>query len=190
MLDCKHEDVCCQAAHATTDKLLFSTVTMLAADDSEYPEVVSQLQLMAQVAQLLAVLIKPSAGQSPEHHHLSKLHPRVGHILDRHSQDADTRGLENSSARSWRSWSSVCEGPVSPSTMTEAWPTPTAEAWQDKSAVALLALRWLNNPESTAFLSSEAQSSQDTTAHYHYQAAGESISQLLHCCLAGELTAH
>lgn len=170
---------------------------MLAASDGGDNEAVSQLKLTAQVAQLLAILVKLSdrqspdlAGQSSDLDHPSNENLQVGHMLDRHSQDADTRGLENSHTRSWRSWSSMCEGPVSPSVTREAWPTPTAEAWQDKAAVALLALRWLNNCERefAELLSSEAQSSQDTTADY--QAAGDSVSQLLHCCLAGELSAH
>ncbi len=162
---------------------------MLAADDSEDPELVPQLRLTAQVAQLLPVLVNIYLGHFPDHDHLSNLHPQVGSLLDRHGPDANTRGPEHSCARSWGSWSGVCEGPVSPSMMTEAWPTPTAEAWQVKSSIALQAvraLRWLNNltRASPEFLSSAAQSSQDTAAAY--QAAGESLLQPLDCCLAGE----
>lgn len=196
----------CKAAHSTTDKLLFATVMIfaaddkllftivmpLAADDSEDPELAPQLQLTAQVAQLLVVLVKTSDGNFPGHDHLSNALFQVGQMLDRYGRDAETIP-EHSQARSWRSWSAVCEGPVSPSMSREAWPIPTAEAWQDKSSVALkslLALRWLNNREreSAEILSSEVQSSQDTTADC--QAAGESLLQLLHCCLAGEHARH
>ena len=157
---------------------------MLAAE-SAGSELAPQLQLTAVVAQLLAVLVQASDGHFPDHDH-----------LHRYGQDADTRGPETSQARSWRSWSSVCEGPVSPSMMREAWATPTPEAWQDKSSIALkalLALRWLNNREREAaeFLSSAAQSSyqpQDTTAAF--QEVGELLLQLLHCCLAGEHAVH
>ncbi len=177
---------------AADDKLLFTIVMPLAADDSEDPELAPQLQLTAQVAQLLVVLVKTSDGNFPGHDHLSNALFQVGQMLDRYGQDAETIP-EHSQARSWRSWSAVCEGPVSPSMSREAWPIPTAEAWQDKSSVALkslLALRWLNNREreSAEILSSEVQSSQDTTADC--QAAGESLLQLLHCCLAGEHARH
>ncbi|DBA88754.1 TPA: hypothetical protein ACH3X1_004172 [Trebouxia sp. C0004] len=153
--------------------------------ESDDPELLPQMQFMSQVAQLLTALVKASAGHSLDH--FSNQHPQAGSLLDRHSQDADTRGPENSHASYW---SGACEGPVSPSMMREAWPTPTAAAWQEKSAIVLKALstlRWLNElaKDSPEVLSSAAQKSQDTTAAY--QAVGESLVRLLHCCLAGHV---
>ena len=154
------------------------------------------MQFMSQVAQLLAVLVEACAAQGPDHDYSSTSLPQTGHLLDRHSQDADTKGPENSHVRSWPS---VSEGSVCPSMMREAWPNPTAAAWLQKSTLALKALstlRWLNKAEQLQKLAEEspkglpstAQSLQVSTAAY--QAVGESVSQLLHCCLAGQHTAH
>ncbi len=164
--------------------------------ESDDPKLLPQMQFMSQVAQLLAVLVKASAGHFPDHDHLSNSLFQVGHMLDRYGQVADTRVLENSHARSW---SSLSEGSVSPTMTTEAWATPTAAAWLEKSTLAVKALstlRWLNKPEQLQKLADEtpeclpsaAQSRPVSTAAY--QAVGESLLQLLHCCLAGEHTAH
>ncbi len=189
-----------------TDISMFTTLMMLAAlklyeaasivTESDDPELLPQMQFMSQVAQLLAVLVKASAAQGPDHDYSSNSLAQVGATLDKHSQGADIRGLENTHARRW---SSMSEGSVSPSMTTEAWATPTAAAWLEKSAIALKALstlRWLNKPEqlqklaeeSPKCLPSTAQNLQVSTAAY--QAVGESLLQLLHCCLAGEHTAH
>ncbi len=186
LLECKSENV-----FGHNDRLHIPQLMMLAAESAR-SELAPQLQLTACVAQLLAVLVKASDGHFPDHDHLSSPLSQVGQMPHRYGQNADTPGPETSQARSWRSWSGVCEGPVSPSMMREAWATPTAEAWQDKSSIslkALSALRWLNNREreSAEFLSSPAQSSykpQDTTAAF--QEAGGLLLQLLHSCLAGE----
>lgn len=164
------------------------------------------MQFMSQVAQLLAVLVEACAAQGPDHDYSSTSLPQTGHLLDRHSQDADTKGPENSHVRSWPS---VSEGSVCPSMMREAWPNPTAAAWLQKSTLALKALstlRWLNKAEQLQKLAEEppeclpsaAQTTVatrpsrqiSTVSTAAYQAVGESLLQLLHCCLAGEHTAH
>ena len=189
-----------------TDISMFTTLMMLAAlklyeaasivIESDDPELLPQMQFMSQVAQLLAVLVKASAAQGLDHDYSSNSLAQVGATLDKHSQDADIRAPENTHARRW---SSMSEGSVSPSMTPEAWATPTAAAWLEKSTIALKALstlRWLNKPEqlqklaeeSPKCLPSTAQNLQVSTAAY--QAVGESVLQLLHCCLAGQHTAH
>lgn len=174
-------------------KLYDATSIVIESDD---PELLPQMQSMSQVAQLLVALVKASARQFPDDDHLSNTRFQVGHMLDRHTSDADTRVLENSHASSW---SRLSEGYVNSSMTREAWPTPTAAAWLERSTVALKALttlRWLNKPEQLQKLADEtpkclpsaAQSRPVSTAAY--QAVGESLLQLLHCCLAGGHTAH
>jgi len=81
---------------------------------------------------------------------------------------------------------------------TEIWATPTVAAWQDKSAVALRALstlHWLSEPEQLQKLTKETPSpTSSATKNFQFctaahEVVGESLLRLLHCCLAGELTA-
>lgn len=166
------------------------------ATESDDPELLPQMQLISQAAQLLTLLLKAAAGQFPDHDRLANSLLKVGLTLDRHSQDADPWGPEISHATSWPSLS---EGSGTWRMLREAWPTPTAAAWLEKSTIAvkaLFTLRWLNKPEQLRKLADEtpedmlstAENRPVSTAAYH--AVGESLLQLLHCCLAGEHTAH
>ena len=105
--------------------------------ESDDPKLLPQMQFMSQVAPLLAVLVKACAAQGPDHDYSLTSLPQTRRLLDRHSQDADTEGPENSHVRSWPS---VSEGSVCPSMMREAWPKPIAAAWLQKSTMALKAL--------------------------------------------------
>ncbi len=152
--------------------VLFSGVMLLAVwrlydpasivSDIKDPELVPQMKSMAQVAQLLVDLVKASAAQP-------------GSTVRDHS------------ARS-----------VSPSMTGKSSAIPTAALWQDKSAIALRALstlNWLSKPEQLQKLTRETPNpSSSATQNFQlctaaHEAVGEALLRLLHCCLAGKLSA-
>ncbi len=156
------------------------------------------MQFMAQVAQLLVELVKVSAAQSGSTvlNHSSSSPAHGSNTLETHSQDANIRAPESTLVGTR---SGMCAGSVSPSMTTETWATPTAAAWQEKSTIAMRALstlHWLSKPEQLQKLTKEAPNPfSSATKNFQlctaaYQAAGESLLRLLHCCLAGEHTAH
>jgi len=70
--------------------------------------------------------------------------------------------------------------------------------WQDKSAIALRALstlNWLSKPEQLQKLTRETPNpSSSATQNFQlctaaHEAVGEALLRLLHCCLAGKLSA-
>ena len=157
-----------------------------------------QMRLTAQVAQVLVDLVRASDAQpgSTVTDHTSSLPAQGSGTVETHSQDANIRAADSTHASTQ---SIMCVQSVSSSMTTEVWGTSTAAVWQDKSAVALRALstlHWLSKPEQLQKLTTETQNffrsatesfQRNTVAH---QAVGEALLQLLHCCLAGELTAH
>ena len=183
------------------DTVLFNSVLVQAAwgpfeptniiVESEDPELVPQMQFMAQVAQLLVDLVKAFTAQSGNTvlDHSSSSPAQASNTLETHSQDADIRAQEATHANAWPGW---------PSMTPELWATPTAAEWQHKSAIALRALstlHWISKPEQLQKLTTETpnpfssatQNFQLCTAAQ--QTVGEALLRLLHCCLAGELTA-
>ena len=81
----------------------------------------------------------------------------------------------------------------------DLWGTSTAAEWQHKSAIAVTALttvHWLSKPEQLHKLTMETPNpSSSATQNFQlctaaHQAVGEALVRVLHCCLAGELTAH
>ena len=187
--------------------VLFSSVIMLAVwrlydpasivSDSKDPELVPQMKFMAQVAQLLVDLVQASASQSGSiiRDHCSSSPAQGSNTLETHSQDADIIAPESTHASTQ---SGMCVGSVSPSVATQSWATPTAAVWQDKSAIALRALstlHWLSKPEQLQKLAKETLDPLSSATNNFrlctaaHQAVGEALLRLLHCCLAGELTA-
>ena len=165
--------------------------------ESKDPELVPQMKFMAQVAQLLVDLVKASAAQpgSKIRDHCSSSPAQGSITLETRSQDADIRAQKATHASS-RSDTSARS--VSPSVATQIWATPTAALWQDKSAIALRALstlHWLSKPEQLQKLTTETPNPLSSATNNFqlctaaHQAVGEALLQLLHCCLAGELTA-
>ena len=136
-----------------TGAVLFTSVIVLAAwrlygpasilSESRDPELVPQMQFMAQVAQLLVELVKVSAAQSGSTvlNHSSSSPAHGSNTLETHSQDANIRAPESTHAGTR---SGMCAGSVSPSMTTETWATPTAAAWQEKSTIAMRALSTLH----------------------------------------------
>ncbi|DBA88769.1 TPA: hypothetical protein ACH3X1_004186 [Trebouxia sp. C0004] len=163
--------------------------------EAEDPELVPQMQFMTQVAQLLVDLVTASALQSgcaAADHRPSWL-AQGPNTLEMYSQDPDVRAPESTHASTWPG---LCNGFVSPSVAAESWVTPTATAWQERSAVALKALstlHWLGKPEQLQKLTQETPNPlSSATENYQsctaaHQAVEESLLRLLHCCMAGHL---
>ncbi len=185
----------------STDTVLFNSGLVHAAwgpfepiniiVESKDPELVPQMQFMARVAQLLVDMVKAFTAQSASTvlDHSSSSHAQGSDTLETHSQGADIRAQRATGTNAWPGW---------PSMTPELWATPISDEWQHKSAIALKTLstlNWLNKPEQLQKLTTETPNPlSSATQNFQlciaaHQTVGEGLVRLLHCCLAGELTA-
>ncbi len=159
--------------------------------ESKDPELVPQMQFMARVAQLLVDMVKAFTAQSASTvlDHSSSSPAQGSDTLETHSQDADITAEGAIGTNAWPGW---------PSMTPELWATPRSAEWQHKSVIALKALstlNWLNKPEQLQKLTRETPNPlSSATQNFQlciaaHQTVGEALVRLLHCCLAGELTA-
>ena len=185
----------------STDTMLLNSVLVHAAwgpfepinivVESKDPELVPQMQFMARVAQLLVDMVKAFAAQSASTilDRSSSSPAQASDTLETHSQGVDITAQGTTGTNAWPGW---------PSKTPEFWATPTSAVWLHKSSVALKALstlNWLTKPEQLQKLTRETPNpSSSATQNFQlciaaHQTVAEGLVRLLHCCLAGELTA-
>ena len=155
------------------------------------PELEPQMQFMARVAHLLVDMVKAFTAQlaSTVLDHSSSSPAQGSDTLELHSQDAVITAQRATGTNAWPGW---------PSMTPELWATPMFAEWQQKSAIALKALstlNWLNKPEQLQKLTRETPDPlSSATQNFQlciaaHQTVAEGLVRLLHCCLAGALTA-